>query len=273
MLPPDDFALLSLCLATRPAVTPQTLWQAWSFAPAVVGPLVLMLAAYLGVLVRGHGQSGRGSAAGPACFLTGWTLVALALVSPLCRMAAALAWAHMVQHVILVALAPPLLVIGALLALPAHRRLPRCGPLAAGALYAVAIWGAHAPVVYQGALDGATAHVLLVFGLLAVSALFWYAAIGGAVRPDAGAAAPGAAVIAILCALIQTGVLGALLTFAPSPWYPVFADRTAAWGLTPLEDQQLAGLIMWVPMGAIYLAAGLAAATAVVFGRSRTGAA
>jgi putative membrane protein len=56
---------------------------------------------------------------------------------------------------------------------------------------------------------------------------------------------------------VQSTILGALLTFARAPWYTSHLGSTAAWGLTPLEDQQLAGLIMWVPGGLIYLAAAL----------------
>jgi putative membrane protein len=56
---------------------------------------------------------------------------------------------------------------------------------------------------------------------------------------------------------LHSSVLGALLTFAPSPWYPVYEETTYAWGLTALEDQQLGGLIMWVPAGVLYTVAGL----------------
>jgi putative membrane protein len=56
---------------------------------------------------------------------------------------------------------------------------------------------------------------------------------------------------------LHTSALGALLTFANTPWYPVYRDTTATWGLTPLEDQQLGGLIMWVPACAVYIAGGL----------------
>jgi cytochrome c oxidase assembly factor CtaG len=52
--------------------------------------------------------------------------------------------------------------------------------------------------------------------------------------------------------------LGALITFSPRPWYAAHLDTTAAWGLTPLADQQLAGAIMWVPAGVVYVAAALA---------------
>ena len=62
----------------------------------------------------------------------------------------------------------------------------------------------------------------------------------------------------MLTTALHSGLLGALLTFANSVWYPAYADRTTAWGLTPLEDQQIGGLIMWIPAGLVYVAAALA---------------
>jgi cytochrome c oxidase assembly factor CtaG len=61
----------------------------------------------------------------------------------------------------------------------------------------------------------------------------------------------------VFATAVHSGILGALLTFAPTVLYPAYAERTAAWGLMPLEDQQLGGLIMWVPAGTIYTIAGL----------------
>lgn len=68
----------------------------------------------------------------------------------------------------------------------------------------------------------------------------------------------GAAVLYTFTTSVHSGVLGALLTFARAVWYPAYANSTASWGLMPLEDQQLGGLIMWVPAGLVYIVAGLA---------------
>jgi cytochrome c oxidase assembly factor CtaG len=283
-----DAWLLSLCLTTRPPVAPEDLWQAWSFAPVIVVPLALMLGLY-GWAVAKYGPRERGitMTRGPALFVGGWLLLSIALVSPLCRMAATLASAHMVQHVILVALAPPLLVLGVwglcnqmpgspAARLPAKTRArPRgnhalrmlSGPAAASILYAVAIWASHVPLIYQAALKDATAHVVVTYGLVAVSVMFWRAVIDAALNPRTSSGTGGLALLAIFFAMVQTGLLGALLVLSPTLWYPLFAGSVAIWGLTPLEDQQLAGLIMWVPMGAIYLAAGLIVTMILVFGR------
>jgi cytochrome c oxidase assembly factor CtaG len=113
-------------------------------------------------------------------------------------------------------------------------------------------WLAHAPSVYEAALRGAGAHLALLVLLLVSSLLFW-----GLVLHGPGAAR-GAGVVLAFTAMLQTGLLGALLTFATAPWYPVLAARSGAWNVDPLVDQQLAGLIMWLPMSAVYLAACLA---------------
>ena len=240
----DAPSLTSLCLAALPAVEPQSLLAAWSLSPIVLLPLLAVLPWY----ARRLGHVSRSEA---GAFALGWLLLAAALVSPLCRMAASLASAHMVQHVILVALAPPLLLLGTRsLARPApHLLQTLLRPTAASALYAGAIWLSHLRPVYEAALIDPIAHVATVAVLLAAALIFWASLMAGAVS--------GAAMMIAFGALLQTGVLGALLTFARHPWYPLFGDRPLFWGLTPLEDQQLAGLIMWIPMGSVYLAAGL----------------
>ncbi len=269
--------LWSLCLATRPPVAPGEFWAAWSLAPAVVIPLLAVLALYVrGLIASGRRAGGPGVPAGRvACFAAGWLLLAVALVSPLCRLAATLVSVHMVQHVLLVAVAPPLLVLGVprgMLrnALPDargganHRRLGR-GPaglgswvgslFVAGSLYGAAIWLWHLPAVYETVLVDPMIHTAAYVLLVTVAVLYWRAVLG-----EAGSARAGSAVMSMLTTLIHTGLLGALMTFASRPWYPVLDAGSGIWDLTPLEDQQLAGLIMWVPMGAVYLCAGLALA-------------
>ena len=83
--------------------------------------------------------------------------------------------------------------------------------------------------------------------------LFWWALVHG----REGRLGYGAGVVYLFTTAIHTSVLGALLTVAQTTWYPVYSARTVAWGLTPLEDQQLAGLIMWVPGGIVYVIAAL----------------
>jgi cytochrome c oxidase assembly factor CtaG len=254
--------LLELCLASLPPVRPEAWLARWSLAPEIVLPLALTL----GLWLRGARRVGVGGWRA-AAFLLGWAALVVALVSPLCRMAATLAWAHMVQHALLVAVAPPLLLLGeggALRAsLPARLR-PGPAPAAlrrlaapgwSALLYGFAIWFWHVPLFYEAALRSEWVHLAQIGSLLGLGLLFWSASVTTPIRdPEAH----GASILTTFATAMHTGLLGALLTFAARPWYPLLSTNAPAWGLSPLEDQQLAGLIMWAPMSAVYLVAGLA---------------
>ena len=168
-------------------------------------------------------------------------VLAVVFVSPLCALSSALFAARTGHHVLLVAVAAPLIAWAA----------PRMkvGPLAlATAVQAVVFWAWHAPAAYGWALSDDGAYWLMQLSLLGTAVWFW----AGVRR----ASAP-AAVAALLIAMVAMGLLGALLTFTGQPVYAPHFATTAAWGLTPLADQQAAGLIMWAPAAAVYLAAAL----------------
>jgi cytochrome c oxidase assembly factor CtaG len=172
----------------------------------------------------------------------------------------------MVQHLILVALATPLIVIGkperairAMIGTPPHKVI-KPQPYGnrqlfpATLAYGASIWLWHIPLFYQSALTSALIHLIYLYSLLGLSLWFWHCVLFAPSKVLLSVA------LALLATMIHTGILGALLTFAPSPWYPVLASNSMAWGLLPIEDQQLAGMIMWIPMGLIYLLAALYAA-------------
>jgi len=210
-----------------------------------------------------------------ASFAAGWLALAVALVSPLDALGGVLFSAHMAQHEVLILIAAPLLVLGRPLA-PLLWALPRRGrlrvgrwvqapavtaawravtePLAVWAIHGAALWIWHLPALYQAALDDGFIHALQHSSFFGSAALFWWALIHGRY----GRLGYGAAVVYVFATSLHSGVLGALLTFAPRLWYPIYARRTGPWGLSPLEDQQLAGLLMWVPAGAVFILLGLA---------------
>ncbi|HWR52996.1 MAG TPA: cytochrome c oxidase assembly protein, partial [Bryobacteraceae bacterium] len=112
----------------------------------------------------------------------------------------------------------------------------------------------HAPSLFDATVESEFVHTAQHMSFLGSALLFWWALIRG----RGGALGYGAAVLYVFTTAVHTAVLGALLTFAPTPFYPAYAaGSTQQWGLTPLEDQQLAGLIMWVPAGVVYIVAGL----------------
>ena len=82
--------------------------------------------------------------------------------------------------------------------------------------------------------------------------LFWWAVLG------ARGPAPGPAMLYLFTTMMHTGALGALFALSGTVWYPAYGDAPLAFGLMPLEDQQLGGLIMWIPGGLAYVVAGLA---------------
>lgn len=209
-----------------------------------------------------------------ALFATGLVVIAAALLSPLDGMADGSFAAHMTQHVLLAELAPPFLVFGAPLAafawaIPARRRrtvvafLQRrswlrtfwralTAPALGWILHLMAIWLWHAPPLYQLALRHELVHAMEHLSFIATAVLVWWPIAHPRVaRRSAYAAGLGT----VFLTAMQTGVLGALITLSHHLLYPLQARGTTQWGLSPMDDQTLAGLIMWVPGGLIYVAA------------------
>ena len=190
--------------------------------------------------------AGRGiTPANFACFAAGWAVVAAALLSPLHHAAERLVWAHMVQHELLMVVAAPLIVLGRPLEAfgwVAAFRVPRLlsDPAFAWGLHAAALWAWHAPFLFEAALASPWAHVAQHASFFLPAAIFWWTVLAPGAR-----ALP--AMMSLLTTMMHTGALGALMTFSRTPWYGGFG----------LEDQQLAGLVMWVPAGLAYPLAAL----------------
>jgi cytochrome c oxidase assembly factor CtaG len=253
---------------------------AWTYDLRVVVPLYLSATLYLSGTFRlwrraGHGRGVRHWQA--ACFWLGWTFLALALVSPLHWLGEHLFTAHMIEHELLMVVAAPLLVLarpgGAMMwGLPAAWRGPIGGlerrpafaalwgwltdPLVATILHGVALWAWHMPVLYDAVLTNDLVHWLQHLSFFITGLLFWWSLLWGRARERGY----GAAVLYLFFTALHSGVLGVLLIFSRAAWYPAQAAFAGDFGLTPLEDQQLAGLVMWVPAGLVYAAAALALA-------------
>jgi cytochrome c oxidase assembly factor CtaG len=122
---------------------------------------------------------------------------------------------------------------------------------AAWVLHVMALWIWHLPSLYDGAVADGAVHVLEHLTFLATALLFWWIPF----RAHGRRLGAGASLLYLFAAVLQGTLLGALLALARHPLYAAHFGTTRAWGLTPLEDQQLAGLLMWVPAGFVYLAA------------------
>ena len=210
-------------------------------------------------------RGARGRRAEAACFLGGLAVLLLALNGPLHDLSDSYLFsAHMVQHLLLTLFVAPLLLAGApgvmldgLLA-----RLGRAGraaartatrPVPALALYTVALVGWHLPGPYGAALGTHAWHVVEHLTLLATAVLAWWPVLAASTR--APRLHPGAQILYLFAFGIPMTVVAAMITGAEGVLYPAYGAAPRLFGLSPLEDQRLGGLIMWVPAGLIPLIA------------------
>lgn len=217
-----------------PAPVPGDIWTRWNFDPLLIATLTVLAL----LVVRGRSSNVR---AGVVAIV----LLAVFFISPLCALSSALFSGRVLHHVVLIAVVAPLLA----LAFPQRRAgmLP-LAVLAAG--HAAILWVWHAPGAYAWGLASVAAYWLMQISLLGSAWLMWRTIL-------ASTTPPGAALLALVATMAQMGLLGALIVFAPGPLYRVHLASTVPWGLSALVDQQLAGLLMWVPAILPYLGTGL----------------
>jgi cytochrome c oxidase assembly factor CtaG len=246
---------------------PGELWQAWNWDALVIFNLSLLLVVYYRGLARLWNKFGRGnvvSRASALAFIATIALLAVILLSPLDALSEELSSAHMVQHMLLMLVAAPLLVLGCparvmplgmprgwrwwidvrLLAPPALWK-----PAVAFGLFGLTLWGWHHPLLYQATLRDGLVHDAQHLSFFAASFVYWRVVLDPLSKRRVHAVA---AVPYLFATSLHASLLGIFLALSPQPWYADFLGRTSAWGLTPHEDQQLAGLIMWVPACLVY---------------------
>ncbi len=218
---------------------PEIWLSRWNLDP-VLGAVLLLLALALFRSSVGHGLK-------PQRLLSlrgAWALTVVLYVSPLCALSSAFFTVRVLHHIALVLVMAPLLVFGLE---PWLRRLP--GSLwISTAIAAIVFWTWHAPAPYAAALSSVLMYALMQFTVLASAMGFWIA-----IRRSGPTAAMGA----ILVTMVLMGLLGALITFAGQPLYAPHFASALSWGVSPLEDQQLAGITMWAPGSIAYLAAAM----------------
>jgi cytochrome c oxidase assembly factor CtaG len=243
----------------------------WTFDPWIVIPLLASAIVYAlgaGHLAQRSDLRRRGWE--HACYVGGWLALGAALVSPLHWLGEHLFTVHMIEHEIVMAVAAPLLVLarplGPLLwALPKAARLRAARlsqraswraawqtvtrPGIATTLHGIAIWVWHLPALFDAAVESDVLHRLQHLSFFLTALIFWWALVRRSTS--------GVAVAHLFGTMIHTSVLGALIALAPRVLYTVQTQHAVDWGLTPLEDQQLAGIIMWVPAGTVYAGAAL----------------
>jgi putative membrane protein len=230
----------------------------WNLDPVLIAILVAVPALYA---VGAHGQPSDMQRR--SCFYFGWAILAAALVSPLCNLSVALFSARVARHMLLTLVAAPLIVLGQpgrillpMLSKHASLRLPQVHggvlPIAATAGFAVALWTWHLPGSYDATLRSDLIYWSMHVTTLGSALLLWHALfdrVGGL----------SSALLIGFGTTVQMSLLSALLTLAPRPLFVSHFGTTWSWGLSPLEDQQLGGVIMWTLGGTLFTLIGVLA--------------
>jgi cytochrome c oxidase assembly factor CtaG len=246
-----------------------TAWQfvraTWAWEPSVARGCLVLAAGYLAIV-------GAKPARRAAAFFAGVVVLFLALNSPLDTLADTYLFsAHMVQHLLLILVVPPLLLLGMPASLGERtRRSPWARSLERPLGNPVVTWSVgigtmmvwHAPAFYNAALRFQGVHVAQHLSFLIASTIFWWPVLAPA---DHDRLAPLPAVLYLVAAALASSVVGIIVTFAQVGLYPAYlhpVDRLGleplirdGWGLSPETDQQLGGLMMWIPGGLVYLCA------------------
>jgi len=250
----------------------------WRWEPITIGLLIASAILYARGVDAIWRRAGKGEGIyrwEVIAFGLGLLSLALALLSPLAWLSELLFSAHMTQHETLMLISAPLLVFGRpLLAIlwgfsPDNReRIGRwtrradvsslwravTAPASVFLLHALALWVWHVPGLYEAALAHEGVHALQHTSFLVTAALFWW----GMVHGRYGRIGYGVSVLYVFLTALHSSVLGALMTVAPRVWYPTYVSTSSHWNIDALVDQQLAGLLMWVPSGVIFIVFGLA---------------
>jgi cytochrome c oxidase assembly factor CtaG len=243
--------------------------ESWPWKVDVVALTMLAVSAalygrgYRVMAARGNDHGRRPRQWEAAAFAAGWATLAVALLSPIAALSDLLFSVHMTQHELLMLMAAPLLMLGrpivvALWALPARWRVAAARPARgrmrrlttpAGVflLHGVTLWAWHLPAWYEAAVLDPQLHLVQHLSFVATASLFWW----GMLRGGYGRLGYGTAVLYVFATAVHSGGLGALLATADAPWYPLYVARAAGHAHGALADQQLAGVIMWIPSGIV----------------------
>lgn len=236
---------------------PAEIWSRWNVDPVLLAVLAVVLVWHALRLNVFSGADALQRYPRRTLFFGGWGALVLGFISPLCALSVALFSARVTQHMWLMLIAAPLLAL-------AHRdtrahvqgRL-RSGapwqvkPFNAAAVFAMALWIWHTPRLYATTFQSDVAYWLMHITMTGSAILLWHALSNGPAHQALARASAG------FVTLVHMGLLGALITLAPRVLYEPHLRTAPTWNLTPLEDQQLGGLIMWVPTSAVFLLAAL----------------
>ncbi|MGC4108508.1 MAG: cytochrome c oxidase assembly protein [Thermomicrobiales bacterium] len=280
------FAVMPLPIQahTTEAVAPDRLLEVWKADPYVLVTALLagwVYARGLGRLNEIAARTGRKAIVGAdrvVAFYAGLLTLVIALASPLDAATATVFSAHMIQHVLLVAVAPPLVLLGLpatvmMIALPRRwrrplamlpHRLPGLAPaiaivtmpIVAWFIHAGTLWFWHIPSLYDAAVENERIHALEHASFVLTAFLYWWTIVPAGAHAR-NAVSPAMGILSVFAMGMQGAALGIILTFWSTPIYAVYVGRSELWNISTLSDQRLAGLIMWIPAGSVYVVAAL----------------
>ncbi len=260
-----DFMHLLVPLHGDPRFLRGPLWTSWQIAPTVLIGVLGLAAAYVILTSRWNerwtGIADRQVTGGQRrSFLAGCVVILIALGPPVEDWAALLVSGHMLQHLLLMFLAPPLLLYGTpawmLAPLLKWKPIALMGywltrPAAAFALSSLVIILWHLPVLYDLSLRVEPVHILQHMMYLGTSLLVWWTLLGP--LPAWPRSTPLVQCLFLFALTLPSAIVGAFLTFGPVGYYPYYTTVPRMWGIDLATDQQVAGLMMWVLGGVIYL--------------------
>ena len=251
-------------------------WLAWHFDSLIVGNLFVVVAIYTAGAIRAWRSGGAGkiiSRMRAAAFFFGAVATGVALLSPLDSLGNDLSWVHMVQHMTMMVVAAPLMMFGCpalalVWAIPkSMRKIMVRGlasrlfkvflllntlswnPIVVWSLHAILLWVWHLPFFYEWALEDPLVHDVEHLTFFIIACLFWRLLLD---KRQSQIMSTGLGVFYLFTTSLQTMFLGVFMALSPTVWYSSYDGRTDRWGLTSLEDQQLAGAIMWMPACMVY---------------------
>jgi putative membrane protein len=257
-----------LTSASAVAETAATRSTEWTWSGYITAPLFATALMYVMGLLRMRRKRARLRLVLILCFAAGWLSLLLALASPVHEISEQLFWVHMTQHEMLMLISAPLLILSQpagpfFFAVPERWRvpianirkariiertwLPVSAPFAAWMLHAIALWAWHAPSLFDATLQSEWMHAAQHTCFFGTALLFWWTLV----HKHAERLGYGGAILYVFTTAVHTSVLGALLTFSPHAWYAPYAHTAPLWGLTGIQDQQIGGLIMWIPAGTL----------------------
>jgi putative membrane protein len=216
------------------APTPGTLLERFNLDPMVIGALLAVCVCQWVWLKRDHLRYYA---------LAGWAVAAMAFLSPICALSVSLFSARVAQHMILILAAAPLIALG----LPPHRQPNAAWLWLNTVLFFLALWIWHMPVPYDATFISQALYWSMHLTLFGSAIFLWRELLHHADNRTVPALAAGTVTF------VHMGLLGAVLAFADHPMFRWHFITTQIWGFTPLQDQQLGGIFMWVPGTALFL--------------------